>query len=893
MSNIAIESLTVNTAHGLTDEQVKQSAVQYGRNVLTPPERDPLWKQFLEKFNDPTIIILLIAAAVSIAMTTLEMFVLHMEEASYVDSIGIFLAVALATLCGFFSELKSAREFELLNKTKDDIPIKVLRNGKIAEVSINDLVVGDIVQLALGDKVPADGTMLYTMNFYIDQSVMTGESMPVEKTANADISDVNDDNSVFRGTMVSDGHGTFVITKVGDNTRYGQIAANLVGSDEDTPLKQKLTVLANYISYVGMTAAGLIFTVMSIFAYFRWTPVWENGTLEAILPLLEGILMAFVIAVTVVVVAVPEGLPMMVSLSLALNMMKMAKENCLIRKLEASETIGSATVICSDKTGTLTQNKMTVTWTFIGGKTSELQSLDSVPVQLIESISINTNSQINIGNPTECAMLRFLADKGADYAQHREKYKRINEVSHNSERKMSSVEVEKDGKSVVFAKGASEKIIPLCKNILADNGNVNPITDYQPQIDEALIYATSQALRVIAVSQDDTLLALIGISDPMRAEVPDAVNVCHSAGVDVKMITGDAKPTAVAIAKTAGILTDDANRQCEEYIWTSEELADIGDDELVEKIPKLKVLARATPMDKLRLVKALHKTGAVVAMTGDGTNDAPALKHADVGISMGITGTEVAKEASKIVLVDDNFKTIVTGIWWGRTLYNNIQKFLQFQLSVNVVALTCAFFGPLFGISLPLTVPQLLWINIIMDTFAALALSTDPPRADSMKRKPIPRDASIITGSMGITILMISLYQIVILFAVLMFGAGLFGIEKPFVLGEDPKNYIESFTVFFTLFVAFQFWNIINCRALHKNENPFSMILKNKLFLMIIGLIGVVQVGLVQISGIFPPVGQIFRVQPLSAREWLIIAGISITIIPFAWVMRMVNRAYD
>ena len=878
---ITIESLTVDLSVGLTDTQIDQSAEKYGRNVLTPPERDPLWKQFLEKFNDPTIIILLVAAVVSIAMTTLEVFVLGNQEASYIDSIGIFLAVALATLCGFFSELKSAREFELLNKTKDDIPIKVLRNGKIIEVSINDLVVGDIVHLALGDKVPADGTVLHAMNLYVDQSVMTGESVPVEK-------DVNNENTIFRGTMVSDGHGSFIITKVGDQTQYGQIAANLVDSGEDTPLKQKLTVLADRISKVGMTSAALIFVIMSAVAVFHWTPVWDNGTLAAVMPMLEGVLQAFVIAVTVVVVAVPEGLPMMVSLSLALNMMKMAKENCLIRKLEASETIGSATVICSDKTGTLTQNKMTVTWTFspafIEGGT--------LPQQIIESISINTNSQLNIGNPTESALLRFLADKGADYTEFRDKYKRINEVSHNSERKMSSVEIEKDGKHIIFAKGASEMILPRCNSILVENGT-KPIGEFKTQIDEALAYATSQALRVIAVSQDDTLLMLMGISDPIRAEVPEAVAVCRSAGVDVKMITGDAKPTAIAIAKSASILHNghgSSGLEVKEYVWTSDELAAVGEDELVEKIPHLKVLARATPMDKLRLVKALHKTGAVVAMTGDGTNDAPALKHADVGISMGITGTEVAKEASKIVLVDDNFKTIVTGIWWGRTLYNNIQRFLQFQLSVNVVAIVCAFFGPLLGVSLPLTVPQLLWINIIMDTFAALALSTDPPRVNSMKRKPIPRNANIITPSMGLTILLTSLYQIVILFAVLLSGTGLFGIDKPFVLGNDPKDYIEAFTVFFTLFVAFQFWNIINCRALLPDENPFSQMLKNRLFLIIVGLIGIAQVGMVCLSSVVPAIGVIFRVQPLTLMQWLTIAGISITIIPFAWIARSLSH---
>jgi Ca2+-transporting ATPase len=525
---------------------------------------------------------------------------------------------------------------------------------------------------------------------------------------------------------------------------------------------------------------------------------------------------------------------------------------------------------------------MSVNWTFIDGKTSDVADAVLAP-QLIESISINTTSQLNIGNPTECALLRFLAEKGADYAEYRDKYKRLNEVSHNSERKMSSVEVEKDGKSAVFAKGACEKILPLCRNLLLADGT-HTIAEYQPQIDEALKSATEQALRVIAVTQDDTLLALVGISDPIRSEVPHAVESCHSAGVDVKMITGDAKPTAVAIARQAGILT---NSQ-EDLVWTSDELAALSDEELVENIRFLKVLARATPMDKLRLVKALHKTGAVVAMTGDGTNDAPALKHADVGISMGITGTEVAKEASKIVLVDDNFKTIVTGIWWGRTLYQNIQKFLQFQLSVNAVALVCAFFGPLVGVSLPLTVPQLLWINIIMDTFAALALSTDPPRADSMKRKPIKRGSSIITASMGLTILCNSVFQIAVLFSALYFGWFVDAVHR-FQYNTDPREpaNLQSLTVFFTIFVMFQFWNIFNSRSLYHNESPFAMLYKNKLFLLIVFLIGTVQFGMVQASA-YCGLGQVFRTEALTLNQWGGIVLLTVTIIPFVRLSRIV-----
>jgi Ca2+-transporting ATPase len=848
---------------GLTDEQVLQSRKEHGANTLTPPKRDPLWKLFLEKFDDATIKILLVAAVISIILACVEKFILHNPEASFIDSIGIFLAVALATLAGFLSELKSSHEFDLLNKVKDDIPVKTLRNGKLTEISINDIVAGDVVQLTLGDKIPADGEVFQTQGLLVDEAVMTGESVAVEKKPG---------DAVFRGTTISDGHGRFLVKEVGDKTRLGQIAANLGSNaaEDETPLVQKLTKLAGQISKIGMAGAALIFIAMAGSALYQFN--WNVIDSKTITELLHSLLNAFIIAVTIIVVAVPEGLPMMVTVSLALNMMKMAKENVLIRKLVASETIGSATVICTDKTGTLTQNQMTATWTFpdfSGG---------NLPPKLIEAISINTTAELNLGNPTEGALLRFLHKNGHDYNDHRDKYPRVKELAHNSERKMSLVEVNVDDKHVAYSKGAPEKILPDCKTVLI-GGETKPLSGCRTQIDEALKSATEQALRVLAVAADDTLLALIGISDPIRAEVPAAVEVCHCAGVDVKMITGDAEPTARAIAKQAGIVSHD-----NELVLTSTQLAAMSDDELDKNIGRLKVLARATPLDKLRLVKALHKQGEVVAMTGDGTNDAPALKNADVGISMGITGTEVAKEASDIVLVDDNFTSIKTGIWWGRTLYQNIQKFLVFQLTVNVVAMMCALIGPFIGVSLPLTVPQLLWINIIMDTFAALALSTDPPREIFMRRKPVPREANIITGSMLKIIGITGLWQIAVL-ATLLF-TGWFAAQR-FEFYADvrkPEN-VEALTVFFTAFVLLQFWNIFCCRSLQSGESALAGLLKNKLFLLIVFLIAAVQVGLVQASP-FAGIGEVFRVSRLSAVQWLGIAGVTATIIPAAWAAR-------
>jgi len=935
-----IKLSTIDLTRGLTNEQVKQSRAQHGANTLTPPERDPLWKQFLEKFQDPTIIILLVAAVISLLITVLEIVVDTERRASgvsltdFIDTIAIFLAVLIATLAGFLSELKSAREFELLNKVKDDILIKVLRGGEIHEVSINDIVVGDVVLVALGDKVPADGIVTESFGLLIDQSVMTGESVPVEKHGIAnvpeevvDLKTFADDNQIYRGTTVSDGRGRFLVTHVGDKTSLGQIAANLGDSETETPLVQKLTKLANQISLFGMITAGLIFLAMATIAFLGWTPNWEAGTLNAILPLLKGFITAFIIAVAVIVVAVPEGLPMMVTMALALNMMKMARENCLIRKLVASETIGSATIICTDKTGTLTLNKMTVTWLFANQQ--ELAPTDSEKwdTHLTDAIAINNEASLHIevdkietiGNPTEGAILHLLHDAGVNYRDIRKQHPLVWELSHNSARKMSIAAINKGGgdQRVIYAKGAPERLLKCCSHVLV-NGQPESFDNHRGAIEAALVHAQEQALRVIAVTMktadgsgadddlpesfreenaerfaeycDNTLLALIGISDPIRPEVPQSVATCHAAGISVRMITGDAKPTAIAIARQAGILT-----VADDVVLTSDELSELSDEELVKIIPNLKVVARSTPMDKLRLVKAMHQQGEVVAMTGDGTNDAPALKFADVGISMGITGTEVAKEASDVVLVDDNFKSIVTGVWWGRTLYQNIQRFLVFQLTVNVVALFLVFFGPLFGVTLPFTVVQLLWINIIMDTFAALALCTEPPREHSMRRKPIKREASIITGAMGLTILLTALYQVVILSTLLLLMSyGWFLSEGKLDFWKDMRSVssmsaenLEALTVFFTAFVMFHFWNFFNCRAMSWEESPFTLLSKNKVFLVIVVAIALIQFSVVQAGGLFG-IGDIFRTTPLAVWQWLVLVGVTVTLIPAAWGIRYV-----
>ncbi len=1029
----SIAGLVLDSERGLSKQQVLQMREKFGRNELTPPEREPWWKLLLEKFDDPTIKILIAAAVISLLMTAAEKWLLKDPDASFIDSIGIFLAVLLATLVGYFSERKSAKEFELLNKVKDDIRVKVLREGQLEEISIGELVVGDLIRVDLGDKIPADGIVVDSLGLLVDQSLLTGESVPVEKKS-LDLASVGkedlrefeqrgmvDENSqLARGTMVCDGHGMFLVTDVGDRTKLGQIAAKLAEKSEaeaETPLVQKLTVLAKQISVVGVTASMSIFTIMALHAVFhsKLDDHWiENGTslfyvslvgaivlsllayrfalepffssmdmkphkrwLKAVLhipllvgcwailagvleigfggdpglaiPMLNDLLLSFIVAVTIIVVAVPEGLPMMVTVSLALNMMKMAKENCLIRKLVASETIGSATIICTDKTGTLTQNKMRAIWFFAGMKEFDRDHVDDLVNspewnRFVDGIAINTEANLNIveqsevvgiGNPTECSLLMLLHENGVDYRDNRDKYPRIHELSHNSQRKMSMVMVKREkgkreeGEKGIyhqcFMKGAPERILENCSGVLV-GGNVEPIEQYRDAIEAALVKASEQALRVIALSErvsegvcdfekepercihcgTHVLVGLVGIADPIRPEVAAAVQTCFDAGIQVKMITGDALPTAVAIAKQAGILQEDRGQRVEdrkgitdyelgnrEAVLTSEQFAKISDDDLPEVAENLRVLARSTPMDKLRLVKALHKRGEVVAMTGDGTNDAPALKHADVGLSMGIAGTEVAKEASDIVLMDDNFKSIVTGVWWGRTLYKNIQKFLQFQLSVNVVALLCALVGPMVGVPLPFTVTQLLWINIIMDTFAAIALSTDPPRSKTMRQKPISRTDHIITPAMGLTILLNSLYQVAILFAALWGG---WFLTQPhdyaaFAEPKDPIN-LEAFTVFFTIFIMFLFWRIFTSRALDHDESAFSLLAKNRLFLLIAGLILVVQIIMVQASGTDREtqslLGKVFRTEALTLLQWLKITALTATIIPVAWLSRQI-----
>ncbi|MBQ4144094.1 MAG: cation-translocating P-type ATPase [Thermoguttaceae bacterium] len=1062
---IFFEKEKLDPGVGLDTSQVQLSSKKFGRNELTPPDKTPWWKELLSKFEDPTIIILLIAAFLSLGVTLIQFQMQGGgEHASFFEPIGIFIAVGLATLVAFFSERKSAKEFELLNKVKEDIRVKVFRNGQLDEISITELVVGDILKITLGDKIPADGILLEASNLKIEESMMTGESMPARKTAcEKDMIQLDDPQTLeslnqlgnpffaARGTMVADGSGLMCVTAVGDKTQMGKIASALTDDPyrNETPLTAKLSVLARQISAAGVSGALLIFTVMSVQAlvdaeeltkvlqsqqgasvgllaaaavcgflsvrfllrpFFRsmdlelkslflrilcWVPMTAvslallvgisgvagflgNGMTAASIELLDHVLLSFIVAVTIIVVAVPEGLPMMVTVSLALNMMKMAKENCLVRKLVASETIGSATVICTDKTGTLTQNRMVPVWGVLGEKVFDKDALlAELPKcanweSIVCGIALNSTADLHvetekdgtpkilgIGNPTECAFLKFLNQAGISYSQIRSELPLTGRLEHNSQRKMSVVSVQKDGKRITYAKGAPERVFARCAQILID-GKTEPIAPHMAFLNQKIDEAASRSLRVLAFCETEedwtdetvlenaenapngTLVGLLGIADPMRPEVPAAVAQCHKAGIVVKMVTGDSLPTARAIALESGIYSGSK----EELVLTSEEFNQIPDDELPEKAKKLRVLARSTPADKLRLVKALHHDGEVVAMTGDGTNDAPALKFADVGLSMGQTGTEVAKEASDIVLLNDNFTNIVTGVSWGRTLFQNIQRFLQFQLSVNVVALLCAVIGPCFGLPLPLTVTQLLWINIIMDTLAAIAYSTQPPRPKVLEQPPISRNASIVSLEMMLNVLFVGIFQTAMLFAALYgnwfalekdlvndvaskpaaekvlqdkqrgaIASSMNGfvksiddttsiIEPPFEFVKDwydesrnsenlskggSGNYnVAQLTIFFTMLIMFQFWHKFNCRSLSGRESAFAGLLKCRGFLSIILFITATQVLLVQV----PQIGAFFRTVPLTLGQWIAITIVTSSVLVVGWVARKISQCF-
>lgn len=861
---------------GLTDQEVLSSREKYGVNLLTPPKRPSMWKLYLEKFQDPVIRVLLVAAFFSLIISIIE--------SEYAETIGIFFAIFLATGIGFYFEYDANKKFDLLNAVGEETPVTVIRNGKIHEIPRKDIVVGDIVILNTGEEVPADGTLLEAVSLQINESSLTGELM-VNKTvdeAHFDEEATYPSNTVMRGTTVTDGHGIMRVDKVGDATEIGKVARQATEqSEEQTPLNIQLTKLANLIGKAGFTIAALtfiIFTSKDLYAYF--TSGAYTGDWHSWLAIARIVLKYFMMAVTLIVVAVPEGLPMSVTLSLALNMRRMLKTNNLVRKMHACETMGAITVICTDKTGTLTQNLMQV---------YEAQVDNSQPDLVAEGIAVNSTAFLEekaagekpsgVGNPTEIALLLWLNGQGKDYMSLRTQAKVVNQLTFSTERKYMATLVDSPvrQKRILYIKGAPEIVMSKC-NLPAD-----AIARYNEQ----LLAYQNKAMRTLGIAYREiaegessdcatlvnegglTFQGIFAISDPIRPDVPDAVKICQSAGIGVKIVTGDTPGTATEIARQIGLWQPG---DTERNRITGVEFAALTDEEALDRVLDLKVMSRARPMDKQRLVQLLQQKGAVVAVTGDGTNDAPALNHAQVGLSMG-TGTSVAKEASDITLLDDSFHSIATAVMWGRSLYKNIQRFIVFQLTINVVALLSVLLGAFFGTALPLTVTQMLWVNLIMDTFAAMALASISPSMDVMNEKPRKRTDFIITPAMRNNILGVGLGFLVILMGLLAYFKTLPG-------GMD----VHHLTVFFTIFVMLQFWNLFNASVFGTNHSIFKDA-SHALGMLSVALIILVGQFLIVTFG-----GKVFRTEPLPLMEWLYIIGGTSIVLWIGEIWRGIQR---
>ena len=851
-----------NKRIGLTDEQVKQSREQHGKNVLTPPQRTSLWKLYLDKYRDPIIQILLVAAFVSL--------ILAFIEKNFMETIGIFVAVFLATTVGFYFERDAAKKFNLLTALSEEQPVKVRRNGKVMEIPRHDVVVGDVVLVEVGDEVPADGELILCNDLQINESTLTGEPV-TEKSLEGGGDGAYPRNVILRSTMVMNGRGEFVVTAVGDATEIGKVAKKSTEQTSvETPLHMQLDKLAKMISKVGSVvsvAAFFIFLIHDILT----NPAWGG---KDYFYMAEIVLNYFMMAVTLIVMAVPEGLPMAITLSLALNMRRMLKSNNLVRKLHACETMGAVTVICTDKTGTLTQNKMQV---------SALELKQGDEALLDTAIALNSTAELNdgkpIGNPTESALLLWLDAQGKDYEELRKQVNVLKQLPFSTERKMMATLAEVDGETYLFVKGAPEIVMKKC--IIEDRmlrQSAEELDEWQHKAMRTLAFAykkvetsimrtsrTSTAEVVALLDANDLQLqAIAAIADPIRPDVPAAVQECRHAGIEVKVVTGDTAATALEIGKQIGVFEDEPENigadgsmtSLDQQMITGEQWEALSDEEAYERAKDIRVMSRARPTDKQRLVAMLQKRGEVVAVTGDGTNDAPALHYAHVGLSLG-SGTSVAKEASDMTLLDDSFKSIANAVMWGRSLYRNLQRFLFFQLVVNVAALLLVLGGSVIGTEMPLTVTQILWVNLIMDTFAALALASLPPSHEVMKDKPRKASDFIINKSIGFGILFCGIVFFLVMFALLVYC------ERRGKGGVD----VHELTMFFTTFVMIQFWNLFNAKALMSHHTAFRHFLKDKGMILVLVLVLVGQWIIVTFGG------EMFRTTPLSLHEWLLIIG--------------------
>ena len=875
---------------GLSSAEVSESRARHGANILTPPEGTPLWRKFLDKLSDPMIIILIVAGVLSLGISCYEYFGLGHGAETFIEPIGIFIAILLATGLAFYFEHKADKEFDLLNQVSDDDPVQVIRDGNVTEIPKRDVVTDDCVMLSTGNDIPADGVLLEAVSLTIDESTLTGEPSCAKTTdpAHFDSEATFPSDHVLRGTRVLEGHGIMKVTAVGDATENGKVyTAAQIDNSVRTPLNEQLDRLGGLISKISYLLAAIII-VGRVIMYF------VNNDFD-LLSFITYLLQSVMLAVTLIVVAVPEGLPMAVTLSLAYSMRRMLKSNNLVRKMHACETMGATTVICTDKTGTLTENQMRVFDTDFF-----IPESDSTHIYL--DMAVNSTAEIDFsgdkpkvsGNPTEGALLLWLNSKGIDYRTLRETTDTIAELPFSTERKyMATVVRLSDGREVLYVKGAPEIIFALCHNY--PKGVTKEVVDsmllgYQSQAMRTLGFAYQELKPGDATFSDNritadnlTFIGLVAISDPVRASVPAAVKEVLDAGIKVKIVTGDTPGTATEIARQIGLWDDSTDNTGN--IITGEEFALIPDDQLPRRVDGLKIIARARPMDKKRLVEALQSNNEVVAVTGDGTNDAPALKAAHVGLSMG-DGTSVAKEASDITIVDNSFTSIGRAVMWGRSLYLNIQRFILFQMTVNVVACLIVLAGSFMGMQSPLTVTQMLWVNLIMDTFAAMALASLPPSESVMDDKPRSRSAFIISRSMwrwiigtgGIFFLfllgLLYYFEHTDITSLSQIGRATFGADR----GLTPYE----LSLFFTIFVFLQFWNMFNARAyatgrsaLHlEGCSGFGLTAQ----IIVIGQILIVTVG-----------GEFFSVVPLRLTDWLIIvAGTSVVL----WAGELLRRRH-
>ena len=879
---------------GLSEDEVQINRAKYGDNLLTPPKRPSLWKLYLEKFQDPVVKVLLVAAIFSLIISFIEQ--------EFAETIGIIFAILLATGIGFFFEYDANKKFDLLNAVNEETLVKVIRAGKVREIPRKDVVVGDIIILETGEEIPADGELVEALSLQVNESNLTGEPV-VEKTTNEaefDLEATYSSNLVMRGTTVVDGHGMMKVIKVGDATEIGKVARQSTEqSTEPTPLNIQLTKLANLIGKVGFTiaiATFLIFVTKDLYHYIGANEI--NGW-HSYVDIAQIVLKYFMMAVTLIVVAVPEGLPMSVTLSLALNMRRMLATNNLVRKMHACETMGAITVICTDKTGTLTQNLMQVHEPkFYALKEAKVLGDDFTSKLVSEGISVNSTAFLEdseeqgklkgVGNPTEVALLLWLNSLGRDYLAIREKSKVIDQLTFSTERKYMATLVHSGqiGKKVLYIKGAPEIVLSKCKEVVLSDGQVSA-QDYKKTIDEQLMTYQNMAMRTLGfaykivddnedadcvalVSANDlNFLGVVAISDPIREDVPAAVAKCQSAGIGIKIVTGDTPGTATEIARQIGLWTAS---DTERNRITGVAFAELTDEEALERVRDLKIMSRARPTDKQRLVQLLQQKGEVVAVTGDGTNDAPALNHAQVGLSMG-TGTSVAKEASDITLLDDSFNSIGTAVMWGRSLYKNIQRFIVFQLTINFVALLIVLIGAFMGTELPLTVTQMLWVNLIMDTFAALALASIPPSEKVMNDKPRKSDDFIITKPMRYNIIGVGTIFLAVLMGLIFYFTDAAGAMS-----------VHDLTIFFTFFVMLQFWNLFNARVFGTTDSAFKGLSKSYgMELVVLAILGgqfcIVQFG-----------GDIFRTEPLNFHTWVVIIATSSLVLWIGEIIRLVRR---